>query len=314
MQITSTTTRVTTVSILAQKRLDEQTKTSPQTNPSASEDAVTKLLNWTPNQPGAASEVINKLKEASKEAVNGRKGAARQRLDQLKAQLQMLRNSGADPKLIARIAKQLAQELKSIAKDYASAVKDEGGMEIAQTGSPGKIPGAADPAAPLAIAPETATGTVPPENASSAKNAASTPSDTASPAKEDRRDPDAERKDYADKLNQKMADSNARFFAKKADQEVLEEFKKVAEEIKSLLRQGAHALRKAKGNGLEADDLTKAGKEMDKAVQEIAEALEHKGDQPDSSPLGLTSDGATSYSSAAVSVSVEITHQISISA
>ncbi len=154
MQITSTTTRITTVSILAQKRLDEQTKTSPQTNPSASGDAVTKLLNWTPNQPSAASEVINKLKEAGKQAVNERKGTARQRLDQLKAQLQMLRNSGADPKLIARIAKQLAQELKSIAKDYASAVKDEGGMEIAQTGSPGKIPGAADPAARWPLRPK----------------------------------------------------------------------------------------------------------------------------------------------------------------
>ena len=188
MQITSTTTRVTTLTILAQKRLEEQQKTAAKATQPPAGEAVTKLLNWTPNQPSEASEVLEKLKQAVSQSKNERKGMARDRLEQIKKQLQMLRSFGADPKTIAKIARQLAQELKAAAKDYGDAVKESGSPGDAAAGATGADIAAATSALPSAISDKDTTP-----------------------------DPEAERQAANERLNSEIAKSDARFYAKQAD-------------------------------------------------------------------------------------------------
>lgn len=66
--------------------------------------------------------VLSQLQSSRTDINEQRKAAAQQKLDQLKARIQMLRMMAAiNPEAAAKMAKQLARELASVAKEYAAA-------------------------------------------------------------------------------------------------------------------------------------------------------------------------------------------------
>lgn len=73
------------------------------------------------------------LQAAQRSMVSDRKAAAKQKLDQAKARLQMLRMFAGDPKAMARQAKQIAQEIREAARAYGAAGATEAPAEATST-------------------------------------------------------------------------------------------------------------------------------------------------------------------------------------
>jgi len=90
---------------------------------------VTLLAKSGPNKAAAlrqeqrqAQELLQRLKSSKKDINEQRKAAAREKVERLKAQIQvLLMMSSGDPEAVARQAAHLARELSAAAKQYASA-------------------------------------------------------------------------------------------------------------------------------------------------------------------------------------------------
>lgn len=103
-----------------------------------------------------SKRVLSQLQSSRSDINEQRKAAAQQKLDQLKARIQMLRMMAAvNPEAAAKMAKQLARELASAAKEYAAA---SGGASAA--GGVGGVSVPSIPSAPAGDATATSTTAV----------------------------------------------------------------------------------------------------------------------------------------------------------
>ncbi len=181
-----------------------------------------------------ALEVFKSTAEADADATKAR---AKQRLEDAKKQLEFLRRWNFDPETLARQASQLAREVSTAAKDFASAV------------SAGSTTGAAD------------------VNTTGVAVALGGQSETADSTEDDM--------SFAQKAYQDtMKDATEQKTTSADDRKTLEEFKAVAQEIKALLEEAVRRMREQKNADQNAiSEAQKSGAHLDQAIQGLSAAL-----------------------------------------
>jgi hypothetical protein len=178
------------------------------------------------------SPLLNLLR-ADEETAASRKAVAKKKLDELKEQLRMLRFWASDPETLARLAKQLAQQLGAAAQQFA------GG------GSTGMMGGGGDAASGAASAATTAATAALQASTAEAANAGG----------EEGNDHDkSEPSSFAERAYREFSSDGSQ---DRSDASTMAEFKALAEQLKQVLRKAEQDLR-AKGAGDDADDARKA--------------------------------------------------------
>lgn len=198
-----------------------------------------------------AQSAVATLKQMNTAASDQKKAAAKQRVDQLKAQLQMLRmSSPVDPKVLAH----LARELKSAVGSYAGA-----GGSVRDLGST---------APPAASSTDVATG----DKAgvaveAEAPQAEQTPQDT--PAELSELNPYQR---MAQEAEARFADASRSGGATQADREFLSDVRSLANQIKAMAKQAASQKADPAGNR-DAEAAEQAAVEALKAVDDAGKDL-----------------------------------------
>lgn len=170
------------------------------------------------------------------EVAANRKAIAKQKLGEVKDQLRMLRFWASDPEALARIAKQLAQQLGTAARQFA------GGSSAGMAGGDGAATGAASAATAAASAALSAM------EAHADKTAAAGDQDVKGGR-------DAGPASFAERAYREFSSDSA---GDRSDANTVAEFKAVAEQLKQILRKTEQDLR-AKGLNSDADEARKAG-------------------------------------------------------
>lgn len=209
------------------------------------------------------------LKARSSQASEDRKAAARQKVEQLKARLQMLRSMATvDPKGTARLAAQLARELGSAVKAYAAAGGNTSGMsatgapaasatgEVGATGAGGDAGTSAQSVVTQAGSTDQAEG----EDAGS--SGAQSDGKSANP--------------YQQAINEQQvrtAEMARRGNEQRADAELMADVRKMAAELKALVRQATEKAKAGEDDALspqEAAELEKTVAAMDRDIQQVS--------------------------------------------
>ena len=203
---------------------------------------------------------VETLKGRASQASEDRKAEARQKIERLKARLQMLKSMASmDPEGTARLAAQLARELGAAVKAYAAA-----GGTAAGAGSVG----AAVPAASGADAATTGAGDA--AAATTAEQASTDQtSDKAGGKIGDAGKPANPYQSVLDEQQAQAADLSRRSGEQRADREFMADVRKMAVELKALVRAATEKARAGDDDALspqEAQDLDKAVAEMDRQI------------------------------------------------
>ncbi|MFN3558298.1 MAG: hypothetical protein ACK4UQ_03335 [Brevundimonas sp.] len=202
---------------------------------------------------------VETLKGRTSQASEERKAEARQKIEQLKARLQMLRSMASmDPEGTARLAAQLARELGAAVKAYAAA----GG-----TGGGGGATGVAVPAPSGADAATTETGEA---AVATAEPPLTDPTaDKASGKTEDAGKSANPYQSVLDEQQAQAADLSRRSGEQRADREFMADVRKMAAELKALVRAATEKARAGDDDALspqEAQDLDRSVAEMDRQI------------------------------------------------
>jgi hypothetical protein len=209
-----------------------------------------------------AKAAVETLKRRRSDASEERKAIARQKIEQLKARLQALRAmASVDPKGTARLAAQLARELGAAVKAYAAA----GGM------TSGVEPGAAPVATGTATGGDAAQATA--GEAGADGTAATLQAEPEGDSGKDNGGKLANPYQQAIDEQKAQASEMARRSAEKqADTDFMAEVRKLAAELKALVRQ---AVEKKPGD----DDGLNAGeaREMEATIEAMDREIEQAG-------------------------------------
>lgn len=181
-----------------------------------------------------ARTAIQTLSGLTSKAAEERKAMARQKVEQLKARLQLLQSmASGDPRGAAKLAAQLARELGAAVKAFAAAGGSTAGMstgvsptvaEDASTPPPQAGEGGEVEAAPVQADPNGAAATDE-DQADGEENASGK---SANPYQQ-----------AIDEANARAVETTRRNGEKKADKDFLDEVRKLAAQIKQLVRQAA---------------------------------------------------------------------------
>lgn len=170
-----------------------------------------------------AKSAVATLKQINTHAADQKKAAAKQRVDQLKARLQMLKmSSPVDPKVLA----QLARELKSAVSSYAGAGGSAGDLGVTATAA-GSTPSAD------AVAAQVESG----DDAAAAQAVAT--EHAGEPKQDEAGSPDNPYQRMAQDAEVKLADASRRGVASQADRDFLTDVRGLANQIKALAKQAA---------------------------------------------------------------------------
>lgn len=182
------------------------------------------------------------------ESAANRAAAAKKKLDEVKEQLRMLRFFASDPETLARLAKQLAQQLGTAAQQMAGA------------GGGGAVSGVSSAAAAASTA-VTALA-----DAGSGADASGAQADAA--AADSEAEPSSGPASFAERAYREFGGDND---GSDPVAKVAAELKSVAEQVKQLLRKAEQELR-AKGSGRDADEARTAGQALSAATGNIESA------------------------------------------
>ncbi len=203
------------------------------------------------------------LKARSSQASEDRKAAARQKVEQLKARLQMLRSMATvDPKGTARLAAQLARELGAAVKAYAAAGGNASGMTgggVAAVPASGET-GAAESAQAVAASGVPQAGAPTADQASEEGGAGQT-GDGAKPANPYQQ--------AIDEQQAQAAEMARRGGEQKADTDFMADVRKMAAELKALVRAAIEKAKAGEEDALspqEASELEKTVAAMDREI------------------------------------------------
>lgn len=129
-------------------------------------------------------KVTAQLKDGKSSVAQSKKAAAAEKIKRIKAEIQMLKTMGGDPKLIARQIARLARELASAVREYASAGTTP--LQSAEAGSPVDVSSGGSGSATEAAGGEAANpaATTPASNVS-AVSAVSASADSSAPGTKD---------------------------------------------------------------------------------------------------------------------------------
>ncbi|WDZ77595.1 hypothetical protein PWG15_03525 [Ensifer adhaerens] len=196
-----------------------------------------------PTTPGAspASEPVEGKSPASAalllgtdEDAGNRAAAAKKKLDDIKEQLRMLRFFASDPETLARLAKQLAQQLGTAAQQLAGADGSAAASGVVSAAAVAALADAGSAQTEGAVAGNDAAASLEPAN-------------------------------FAERAYREFSDDDAE---SGASTKVAAELKSVAEQIKQLLRKAEQELR-SEGSAPDADDARAAGHALSAAVGKL---------------------------------------------
>jgi hypothetical protein len=193
---------------------------------------------------GTAEETLAQLQQANRSMATDRKAAAKQKLDQAKARLQMLRMFAGDPRAMARQAKQIAQEIREAARAYGAAGAADAPAEATSAES-------ASPAQTKAVAPDAPAAKAP------------TGEDPTPSAEEPRQQ-------AADAYRAAAQDIASRGAKSQAEREEVEQFKDAARQARQLLQEAARRLRQESSGPAEIEEIEKVSRSMTRAVEDLS--------------------------------------------
>lgn len=169
-----------------------------------------------------AKAALEALSQRRSQASEERQAAARKKIEQLKARLEMLQSMAAvDPKGTARLAAQLARELGAAVKEYAAAGGSTSGLSA---------PAPADGQAQVSASVD-----------GEAQAQAATGEGEPAPGGEDETRSANPYQQAIDEARARAADYARRGAEAKADMEFLGEVRRMAAQIKALIRKAAEA-------------------------------------------------------------------------
>ena len=201
---------------------------------------------------------VETLKGRTSQASEERKAEARQKIEQLKARLQMLRSMASmDPEGTARLAAQLARELGAAVKAYAAAGGTGGG---GTTGVAVPAPSGADAATTEKGEAVVATAEPAPTDPTADKAAGKT---------EDAGKSANPYQSVLDEQQAQAADLSRRGGEQRADREFMADVRRMAAELKALVRAATEKARAGDDDALspqEAQDLDRSVAEMDRQI------------------------------------------------
>lgn len=210
---------------------------------------------------------VETLKGRTSQASEDRKAEARQKIEKLKARLQMLRSMASmDPKGTARLAAQLARELGAAVKAYAAAggtAVGAGSVSVAVPATSGADAASTDAGDPAAAA------TV--EQAPADQTA-----DTAAGETEDSGKSANPYQSVLDEQQARAADLSRRSGEQRADREFMADVRKMAAELKALVRAATEKAKSGDDDALspqEAAELEKSVAAMDREIGQATNDL-----------------------------------------
>lgn len=213
---------------------------------------------------------VETLKGRTSEASEERKAQARQKIEQLKARLQMLRSMASmDPEGTARLAAQLARELGAAVKAYAAAGGTGGsgatGAIPVASGAEGAAPEAADAAAvTVEQAPSGDTGQDTGKSEGTGKSEETGKS--ANPYQQ-----------AIDDQKARAADLSRRSDEQKADREFMADVRRMAAELKALVRAAAEKAKAGDDDALSPNEAAELEKSVASMDQDISQATNDLG-------------------------------------
>lgn len=244
-------------------------------------DALEKRLN-------DSRQVIAQLSNSKSNAAKSKKAAAAEKVKRIKAEIQMLKTMGGDPKLVARHIARLARELKAAAREYASAGSTSGAAgdtaanatgnndsgenavesgtadnQAAATGNAFVISGVADASTPpVKVEQEDST-----QNAEDAK----TVTTGAALTEGERQYQDASRQKFKDDLQKEAAKIMGKTAEAEADRAFAQEVRTQAALLKALAKQIKQRLNRTGDRGADSDleQTRKALAEVEKSLSDI---------------------------------------------
>ncbi len=228
--------------------------------------------------------VLSMVESSREDEEAARKEAAKQKIERLKAQIRALKMlAGGDPKVVARQAARLAQELSSAVREYsgsggAGGVFSAGDATPTITAAPAAdASGAAQAQAAAAQAQSEAGSTAAATEASGteasvsadAQAAKSEAEQAAQEAKGEEQSPAAIAKE---ELNQKISSLNETLAGAKADQEFANEARKLMNDLKNIVKNAKLKMQQENKDGNNSDILQaeKALNETEQAIGQIA--------------------------------------------
>ena len=239
------------------------------------------------DQQQKANDAIDTLNQARQSLVVDRKSAALQKLELASIRLQLLRSLGGDPKLIARQAKQIAQEIAAAATEYGDAVS--GGADAsAPSGQPAEAPAAGEVAASAtdAGAPDQADISAAPASDAAESTGAPAGVGTASAPSPDVKtaadktttlpasvDLKAARQKNVQVYQDAVAKRSALANKGEDDRENLEKFRAVADEAKRVIEDAARKLKLKSARDPDAAEAEHAKIGLDLAIQQLGDAI-----------------------------------------
>ena len=220
-----------------------------------------------------ARAAMEALQQRRTQASDERKAAAKQKIEQLKARLQMLQSmAAADPKGAARLAAQLARELKAAVKEYSAGggagFGSIGGADTAvQAPAPDAEPAAAASASTDAAAAQAPTPT-PPVTTTSGSNAEAGVGEEGREGEEGGKSANPYQQ-AIDQQQARAAEFSRRTEQARADQEFLGEARKLAAQIRAMVRNAADRAPGEEGalSPEEARELKAAVADMDRQIE-----------------------------------------------
>ncbi len=245
------------------------------------------VANALSDQLQSSANALNTLDQASKNTAADRKKEAEQKLEQAQKKLQLLQILGGDPAKMAKEAKEIGKDIKDAASEYTKAMKDAaaGGNAVAaasQTVS--REIGTADVAgvssdgspAPVGDASLPATKALATGSANPAKAGASADATTAEAT--GNRDGAkatgvAEAQPPAQSAADKAAAAATKYRLGQHDRDVVESFKKAANQVKQVIQDAAQKQKSKNSLDPGVTGTAQVSKEMDKAVQELSDTV-----------------------------------------
>lgn len=215
-----------------------------------------------------ARAAMEALQQRRIQASDERKAAAKQKIEQLKARLQMLQSmAAADPKGAARLAAQLARELKAAVKEYSAGggagVGSIGGADTAvQAPAPDAASASTDAAAAQAPTP------TPPVTTTSGSNGEAGAGEEGREGEEGGKSANPYQQ-AIDQQQARAAEFSRRTEQARADQEFLGEARKLAAQIRAMVRNAADRAPGEEGalSPEEARELKAAVADMDRQIE-----------------------------------------------
>jgi hypothetical protein len=224
----------------------------------------------------SAADLLAVLDQAKKSMASDLKAEALEKLNRARKKLELLRMFGGDPKAVAREAKRIAEEIRAAAREYAAALKSEGGGDVSAADS---APVGASASA-TSVPPEQ--GTVQAAGVADAGEAGAKPADAraedAAPAVVETADPEAARQQTVQAYQDSAARAAAQANKDRGEREVLAQFKDAAREVKRLIEDAARKLKAKNPSDPDARDAERAKAAMDKEIKELSDTIQAQRD------------------------------------